>query len=77
MSECRGLLSKVGGPGFSSSQFRGGNKIILTASSLAAVALNPHDPAAIKVRAISENSIAFEGIVRKDGSLTFDTIHPF
>jgi hypothetical protein len=44
---------------------------------MAAVALRPHDQAAIKVRAISESSIAFEGIVRKDVSLTFDTIHPF
>jgi hypothetical protein len=51
---------------FSSSQLLRGNKIIVTARALAAVALSPHDGAAIKGRAISESSIAFEGIVWKD-----------
>jgi hypothetical protein len=57
--------------------FLRGNKIIVTARAIAAVAAGPHDLAAVKVQAISESSKALEGIVWKDVSLTFDTIHPF
>jgi hypothetical protein len=68
---------KWDGPGLVQASFLRGNKIIVTARALAAVAPSTHDRAAIKVRAISESSIALEGIVWKDVSLTFDTIHPF
>ena len=51
--------------------------MIVTARAIAAVAAGPHDRATVKVRAMSETSKALEGIVWKDVSLTFDTIHPF
>ena len=51
--------------------------MIVTARAVAAVTAGPHDRTAVKVRAIGESSKALEGIVWKDVSLTFDTIHPF
>jgi hypothetical protein len=68
---------KWNGPGLVQVSFLRGNKMILTARAIAAVAAGPHDGATVKVRAISEGSKALEGIVWKDVSLTFDTIHPF
>jgi hypothetical protein len=68
---------KWDGPGFSSSQLHKRNTIILTARAIVAVAAGPHDRATVKVRAMSETPKALEGIVWKDVSLTFDTIHPF
>jgi len=68
---------KWNGPGLVQVSFLRGNKMIVTARATAAVAAGPHDRAAVKVQAISEGSKALEGIVWKDVSLTFDTIHPF
>ena len=68
---------KWNGPGLVQVSFLRGNKMIVTARAIAAVAAGPHDRAAVKVQAISEGSKALEGIVWKDVSLTFDTIHPF
>jgi hypothetical protein len=67
---------KWNGPGLVQVSFLRGNKMIVTARAIAAVAVGPHDRAAVKVQAISESSQALEGIVWKDVSLTFDTIHP-
>jgi hypothetical protein len=68
---------KWGGLGLVQVSFLRGNKMIVTARAAAAVAAGPHDRAIVKIQAISENSKALEGIVWKDVSLTFDTIHPF
>jgi hypothetical protein len=68
---------KWNGAGLVQVSFLRGNKMIVTARAIAAVAAGPHDRAAVKVQAISEGSKALEGIVWKDVSLTFDTIHPF
>src|SRR5258708_29530655 len=68
---------KWDGPGLVQVSFLRGNKMIVTARAIAVVAAGPHDRAGVKVRAISESSKALEGIVWKDASLTFDTIHPF
>ena len=54
-----------------------GNRMIVTARAIVAVAADPHGRAAVKIQAISESSKALEGIVWRDVSLTFDTIHPF
>ena len=51
--------------------------MIVTARAIVAVAADPHGRAAVKIQAISESSKALEGIVWRDVSLTFDTIHPF
>ena len=64
-------------PGLVQVSFIRGSKMIVTARAIAAVAASPHDRATVKVRAISDSSEALEGIVWKDVSLTFDTIHPF
>jgi hypothetical protein len=68
---------KWDGPGLVPVSFLRGNKMIVTAPAIAAVAAGPDDRTAVKVRAISESSKALEEIVWKDVSLTFDTIHPF
>ncbi len=68
---------KWDGPGLVQVSFLRGNKMIVTARAIAAEAAGPHDRAAVKIQAISESSKALEGIVWKDVSLTFDTIHPF
>jgi hypothetical protein len=68
---------KWDGPGLVQVSFIGGNTIILTARAIAAVAAGPHDRATVKVRAMSDTSKALEGIVWKDVSLSFGTIHPF
>jgi hypothetical protein len=68
---------KWDGPGLVQVSFLRGNKMIVTARAIAAVAAGPHDRAAVTIQAISESSKALEGIVWKDVSLTFDTIHPF
>ena len=67
---------KWDGLGLVQVSFLRGNKMIVTARAIAAVAAGPHDQAGVKVRSISESSKALEGIVWKDVSLTFDTIHP-
>jgi len=68
---------KWDGTGLVQVSFLRGNRMIVTARAIAAVAADPHDRAAVKIKAISESSKALEGIVWKDVSLTFDTIHPF
>ena len=68
---------KWDGPGLVQVSFLGGDRMIVTARAIAAVAAGPHDRAAVKVQAISESSKALERIVWKDVSLTFDAIHPF
>jgi hypothetical protein len=67
---------KWDGPGLVQFSFLGGNKMIVTAPAIAAVAAGPHDRAALTIHAIGESSKTLEGIVWKDVSLTFHTIHP-
>jgi hypothetical protein len=68
---------KWDGTGLVQVSFLRGNRMIVNARAIAAVAVDPHDRPAVKIKAISESSKALEGIVWKDVSLTFDTIHPF
>jgi hypothetical protein len=68
---------KWDGTGLVQVSFLRGNRMIVNARAIAAVAADPHDRPAVKIKAISESSKALEGIVWKDVSLTFDTIHPF
>ena len=68
---------KWNGPGLVQVSFLRGNKMIVTAPAIASVAAGPRDRAALTIHAIGESSKALEGIVWKDVSLTFHTIHPF
>lgn len=68
---------KWDGPGLVQFSFLRGDKMIVTAPAIAAVATGPHDRAALTIHAIGESSKALEGIVWKDVTLTFYTIHPF
>jgi len=68
---------KWDGLGLVQVSFLRGSKMIVTAPATAAVAAGPRDRAAVTIQAIGESFNALEGIVWKDVSLTFHTIHRF